>query len=1005
MYNYYHFLADSEFLGEVIDAQGTPSDPAENIQFVVTEVRGDLKITLLYHPHVFEDFGLVDRVVSLSEQVVSGNVSMLGDLQYVTEADEITTLLTDWNSTSEDFDLSLCLHQRFEKQVLQTPDAVAVIDDSVQYSYSELNERANRLARYLVDADTKVGDLVGLCAERSAAFLVGILGIQKAGGAYVPMDPKYPQDRITYMRDNSQVNIVLSQQHLADKVESESESESGSEGKSIAQIVYLDTDWQTINGFASDNLDIDIPTDSRAYMIYTSGSTGQPKGAIVRHDGAVNHIEAERKVLGFDGAFSFLQTAPSSSDISVWQFLGPVICGGKTVVLDDVTHAEKMFALVKEHKLDVVELVPVALQLLMEYVRQLPEPERALPNLRWMMATGEAVSVELVNAWLALYPEVPVVNAYGPTEAADDVIQCAIESPLPVGQRSVPIGKPLANLSVLVLDDELRLVPAGVPGEICISGVGVGEGYWNNVEKTNEVFVNNPYSKADYPHHQLSKIQGNTIYRTGDLGRWLANGSVEYLDRVDNQVKVRGFRIELGEVEAAVCALPNVREAVVIVRDDMPGGTALAAYVVASVSAEPFDVAAARAILRENLPDYMVPTALMAMDLLPLTPAGKVDRKALPKPESLVLASGEYVAPRTDMESALVEMWEALLPVEQVGVTDNFFDIGGHSLIGVRLMARVSQEFSVSLQIVELLNAPTIEQLCETIKHSGGDTEWTPLVVLRKAKESADKERTDKESTDIGGEDTPVFFIHPVGGDVLCYTDIVANLPSNIPVYGLQARGFVKGAEVFTSFEEMVDCYVDAIQQKHTVGAYRIAAQSLGGIIALHVATKLKASGRCVERIMMFDTFTPLAMVADQLSNVQVIESAIGQPLPKNVRHLAESGDEQWLETLYKTAKAARMLPDDLTLEQIQSIYNVAITNHRLVSQAGLDSDELDDAGLYADYCIDHYAASDRVSGESSQAGWKAKGYQLNYIDVPGDHESMIRGKHAVSLAKMITES
>jgi len=981
MYNYYHFLADSEFLGEVIDAQGTPSDPAENIQFVVTEVRGDLKITLLYHPHVFEDFGLVDRVVSLSQQIVSGGAVTLGELQYVTDAEEITTLLTDWNTTAEAFDLSLCLHQRFEQQVIQTPDAIAIIDDSVQYSYNELNQRANQLARYLLEAGTSVGDLVGLCAERSAAFLVGILGIQKSGGAYVPMDPKYPQDRITYMRDNSAVSIVLSQQHLADKVE---------DGSS-ARIVYLDADWHKVESFSSDNVNVDVTTDSRAYMIYTSGSTGKPKGAIVRHDGAVNHIEAERKVLEFDGAFSFLQTAPSSSDISVWQFLGPVICGGKAVVLDEVTHAEKMFALVKEHKLDVVELVPVALQLLMEYVRQLPEADRALPNLRWMMATGEAVSVELVNAWLALYPEIPVVNAYGPTEAADDVIQCAIEKPLPVGQRSVPIGKPLANLSVLILDEELRLVPAGVPGEICISGVGVGEGYWNNVEKTDEVFVSNLYSGIDYSHHQLSKIQGNTIYRTGDLGRWLADGSVEYLDRVDNQVKVRGFRIELGEVEAAVSALPNVREAVVIVRDDMPGGTALAAYVVAENVADTFDVAAARATLRENLPDYMVPTAIMAMEQLPLTPAGKVDRKALPKPQAMVLAGGEYVAPRTEMESALVEMWEVLLPVEQVGVTDNFFDIGGHSLIGVRLMARVSQEFSVSLQIVELLNAPTIEQLCETINRSGGNTEWTPLVTLRKV-ENTSQELTQKER--------PIFFIHPVGGDVLCYTDLVASLPSNIPAYGLQARGFIQGAEVFASFEDMVSCYVDAIKQHCPTGPYRIAAQSLGGVIALHVAEKLNAAGGEVQRIMMFDTFTPSAMIQDQLSNVQVIESAIGQPLPKNVRHLAESGDDAWLETLYKTAKAARMLPDDLTLEQIQAIYNVAITNHQLVSQA-----DLNNVGEYSGFPIDHYAASDRVSGESSQVDWKAKGYQFNYIDVSGDHESMIRGEHAVLLAKMVAES
>ncbi|MCG8538143.1 MAG: amino acid adenylation domain-containing protein, partial [Pseudomonadales bacterium] len=688
----------------------------------------------------------------------------------------------------------------------------------------------------------------------------------------VPMDPKYPDDRIRYMIDNSCAKVLITQQSLLDKVATDSSTIT----------LCLDRDAPLLSNQSTVNPNLQQTPRDRAYMIYTSGSTGLPKGAIVRHDGALNHIEAEREVLAFSGSFSFLQTAPASSDISVWQFLGPVTCGGTVVVLDDVTHSKKLFQLVKHHGIDVVELVPVALQLLMEYVRTLPLDERALPDLRWMMATGEAVSVDLVNEWLALYPDIPVVNAYGPTEAADDVIQCAISKPLPANQRSVPIGKPLPNLSVYILDDQRRLLPAGVAGEICIGGIGVGEGYWNNPEKTASAFVANPFKS------------GEVIYRTGDLGRWLADGSVEYLDRVDNQVKVRGFRIELGEVESALSSLPGVRENVVIVRDDLPGGTALAAYVVATEQVSSLDATTLRAQMRESVPDFMVPAFITVMDQLPLTPAGKIDRKALPRPESIQLGGGEYIEPRNNIERDIASIWESLMPLERISVRDNFFEIGGHSLIGVRIIARINKAFNTQLQVAALLKAQTIENLAKMVEQ--GETSDSVLVPITQ------------------NENPPVFMVHPVGGDVLCYADLAQALSSEFSVYGLRAQGLDGATQPFESIDQMASAYVEAILEQQPQGPYRLVGQSLGGIIAMAVASKLIAQGHRVSHVVMLDTFSPAHLASNSASDSAILASAMGGPLPE-VQSQEETGEksEAYIAQLYSVAQQSGAVPKELT--------------------------------------------------------------------------------------------
>ena len=351
-------------------------------------------------------------------------------------------------------------------------------------------------------------------------------------------------------------------------------------------------------------------------------------------------------------------------------------------------------------------------------------------------------------------------------------------------------------------------MPAGVPGEICIGGIGVGEGYWQNPEKTASAFVPDPFIG----------IADKRMYRTGDLGRWLSDGSVEYLDRVDNQVKVRGFRIELGEVEAALSALQGVRENVVIVRDDLPGGKALAAYVVSAqeeLAGSTLDPQVLRAQLRESLPDFMVPAAITIMDALPLTPAGKVDRKALPRPVAIQLGGAEYVPPRNDIERLLVEIWESLMPVERIGVTDNFFELGGHSLVGVRIMAKVNKAFNLQLQVAALLSTQTIENLAQLI--SAGES-------------------TDQLVVPIAESDHPaIFMIHPVGGDVLCYADLARAMQDHFSVYGIRAKG-LDGSAPAASLAEMVDSYVEAILQVQTAGPYILLGQSLGGVLGWAVA-------------------------------------------------------------------------------------------------------------------------------------------------------------------------
>ncbi|AUS99564.1 non-ribosomal peptide synthetase [Nostoc sp. CENA543] len=686
-----------------------------------------LVVRIDYNEHLFREDAikcLIKSYLNVIECVVSNPHTKISDISFLT-IEEQHQLLEKFNHKTKQYPITQTIDQLFTQQAQATPNRIAVEDADSQLTYQQLNAKANQLAKFLQHIGIKKGEIVGILKERDINFLIGILAIYKAGGAYLPIDSQYPTDRIKYMVSNSEVKIILTDSSCLDMF-----TELVGDNLHLKSLVCLDKAENTINSAVLTDINIynqlhfqDLSTEDfitsntgtdPAYMLYTSGSTGLPKGAIVRHDGAINHIYAQFDELELTADFAFLQSAPSSTDISVWQFLAPLLIGGKTVIVDTESGfiPDKLFKVLQEKSITVVELVPAVFGGLIDYICQLPEEQRQLPDLKWMMVVGEPVSVKRVNQWLSLYPAIRIADAYGPTEAADDITQFIIDQPLPENQRTVSIGQPLTNLNIYILDREMRLVPIGFPGEICVSGIGVGDGYWQNPEKTKSSFIPNPFPSST---KKLPAGNPDLMYKTGDLGRWLPDGNIEFLGRIDNQVKIRGFRVELEEIEAMLRQHSSVRETVVIVREDN-GDKRLVAYVVPQPESSADLVSELRQILKQRLPQHMMPSAFMLLDDLPLAPSGKVDRRALPAPDFTQLQSEKtFVAASTPIQEILMGIWAEVLSLEKVGIHDNFFELGGHSLLATRVISKVRQAFEVELPLRRLFEQPTIAGLATVI--------------------------------------------------------------------------------------------------------------------------------------------------------------------------------------------------------------------------------------------------------------------------------------------------
>ena len=589
----------------------------------------------------------------------------------------------------------LTLPALFAAQAARTPDAVAVVFEDRTLTYAALDAHANRLAHRLRDLGVGPDVLVGVCAERSPELVVGLLAVLKAGGAYVPLDPEYPAGRLTDMVSDAELRVVLLQGAALDALPLQD---------GVTRILLeLDTSAASSSALAAVNappLD-DLHADHLAYMIYTSGSTGKPKGAANTHAGLHNRLAWMQDAYGLTGDDVVLQKTPFSFDVSVWEFFWPLIVGAKLVMAAPGAHRDpaRLVETIRHEGVTTLHFVPSMLQAFIEHVAvEGSQAEQAWASLRRVICSGEALPAELRDRVSKYLPQVQLENLYGPTEASIDVTRWACGDDQ---SAEVPIGRPIWNTQAYVLDGGLEPVPAGVVGELYIAGVGLARGYLNRASLTAERFVADPNGTA-----------GSRMYRTGDLARWRSDGVLEFLGRADAQVKLRGFRIEPGEIEAALAGQSGVSQAAVIARPDGAGGQRLIGYVVAALGAV-LETAALRAALSRQLPDYMVPSALVVLERLPLTPNGKLDRRALPEPE--LGSPHSHRAPRTPQEAILCSLFAEVLGVERVGVDDNFFERGGHSLLATRLISRIRATLNVEVAIRSLFEAPSVEALAERL--------------------------------------------------------------------------------------------------------------------------------------------------------------------------------------------------------------------------------------------------------------------------------------------------
>ncbi|ASC71044.1 peptide synthetase [Halomicronema hongdechloris C2206] len=661
-----------------------------DLSLVVETTEQGLTTLFEYNTDLFEA-ATITRMLGHWQQLLEGIVASpqtrLSDLPLLTEA-ERCQILKQWNDTEVDYPRDLCIHQLFEAQVERTPDAVAVVFEQQQLTYRELNQRANQLAHYLQQLGVKPEGLVGICVERSVEMVIGLLGILKAGGAYVPLDPAYPQERLAFILADAKVSVLLTQRELLEALPTEG-----------AAVVGLDTNWEKI---AQENLNNPVnQTDSKslAYAIYTSGSTGKPKGTLIPHRGLINYLTWCVQAYEVEGGKGTIVHSSLAFDLTITGLFSPLLVGRQVTLIPEDQSVESLTnVLRKESNLSLVKLTPAQLLLLTQQLL----PKEAAGRTNAFIIGGENLLTENISFWQSFAPATMLVNEYGPTET---VVGCCVYR-VPHGETqssSVPIGQPIANTQLYVLDQYHQPVPIGVPGELYIGGAGLGRGYLNQPELTAEKFVPNPFS--DKP--------GTRLYKTGDLARYRSDGNLEFLGRIDHQVKVRGYRIELGEIEGLLRQHPDIREAVVVKREDVPGDQRLVAYVVSNIGVET-TTNSFRNFLKEKLPEYMVPSVFIKLKALPLTTNGKIDRQALPVPDSTrPELEAAYVAPHSEIEQAIAKVWQEVLHLEKVGINDNFFDLGGHSLLMAQVNHKLQELFNQDLSVVELFQNPTINSLAQ----------------------------------------------------------------------------------------------------------------------------------------------------------------------------------------------------------------------------------------------------------------------------------------------------
>ncbi len=771
------------------------------------------------------DASTVERLAghwrNLLRGIVANPRQRLGELPLL-DAPERRQTLSEWNPAQRECAVQGTLQQRFEEQARQRPQAVALILDEQRLSYGELNARANRLAHCLIARGVGADVPVGLALERSLDMLVGLLAILKAGGAYLPLDPAAPEERLAHILDDSGVRLLLTQGHLLERLPRQ------------AGVEVLAIDGLVLDGYAESDPLPTLSADNLAYVIYTSGSTGKPKGTLLTHRNALRLFSATEAWFGFDERDVWTLFHSYAFDFSVWEIFGALLYGGRLVIVPQwVSRSpEDFYRLLCREGVTVLNQTPSAFKQLMA-VACSADMATQQPALRYVIFGGEALDLQSLRPWFQRFGDrqPQLVNMYGITETTVHVTYRPVSEADLEGGLVSPIGGTIPDLSWYILDRDLNPVPRGAVGELYIGRAGLARGYLRRAGLSATRFVPNPFPGG----------AGERLYRTGDLARFQADGNIEYIGRIDHQVKVRGFRIELGEIEAALAGLAGVRDAVVLAHDGV-GGTQLVGYVVAD-SAE--DAERLRESLRESLkrhlPDYMVPAHLMLLERMPLTVNGKLDRQALPQPDAS-LSQQAYRAPGSELEQRIAAIWSEILGVERVGLDDNFFELGGHSLLLLMLKERIGDTCQATLSISQLMTHASVAEQAACIEGQARESLLVPLNGRR--------------------EGSPLFMFHPSFGSVHCYKTLAMALRDRHPVKGVVCRALLGAGREVPEWDDMVAEYAEQLLQEHPEGVFNLAGWSLGGNLAMDVAARLEQRGRQVAFVGWIDAPAPVRVEA-----------------------------------------------------------------------------------------------------------------------------------------------
>ncbi|HEX5885854.1 MAG TPA: amino acid adenylation domain-containing protein [Pyrinomonadaceae bacterium] len=957
---------------------GVPAsaDVKFDLEVHLSDTPQGIKGSFSYSPELFDPpviARMVDHFQRLFEQAIAQPDAKLASLSLLGEQ-EYRQVVEEWNHTAVAYPDAVCIHEVIEQQAVETPDVVAIESDQENITYADLNRRANILAHALRQQGVGPEVFVGVMLERSAELVVSLIAVGKAGAVYVPINLSDPPARRQFILDNAGVRVLVTSMAIAETL-----------AATELTLVCVDSD-EYRNALREQefvaNPGSGVTAENLAYLMYTSGSTGTPKGAGISHRNVLGLVKGANYA-DLNSNEIFLQLAPASFDASTFEIWACLLNGARLMIFPPTTPS------LSELGEFIARTQVTTLFLTTGLFHQFVDANfKSIGAVRQLLTGGDALSSTHLKKALEQIDNCQFVNCYGPTEST--VMVCCYRVGTDYQATSVPIGRPISNARVYVING-MQPAAIGERGELLIGGAGLGRGYHNRPELTAERFVPDPYG----PH------SGGRLYKTGDAARYLNEGLVQFLGRIDDQVKISGFRIEPREIEAVLTSHPTITAALVVVREDTPGNKYLVAYVVANAETEanPEEL---RSYLKERLPEYMVPSVYVPLEALPLTPHGKIDRAALPAPDvSLIRAGREYVAPRNDLQKQIVDIWEELLKIHPISITDNFFDLGGHSLQMIMLVARIEEQLGKRVSMADLFGDPTIEHLSELIGHGKENLFQSLVVPLR------------PEGT------KPVLFSpHAGGGHVWFYKELVQYLGEDQPVYGLQAREPENGLVFHTEIEAMASDYVEAIRSFQPVGPYMLGGWSMGGVIAFEMARQLQQQGQEIALLALFDAQPPDNREAEFQWSVLISIFAFNIGLTYEnfstpVEELAKLPQMQQFRRIWVEAKRAGVVPSDMSLIEFRKLFDTFKINASTMRryQPGeyrgritlfRPEDDVEQSMFRHDPSYLEYKSKTIINDPFK--GWgnfATEGVDLHIV--PGDHFSMIREPHVQVLGEKLS--